>query len=75
MPIAKITGEGLAAIACSVGILWGCILVEQVEHRAAVTERVKVVQELQHLQQRQRPEPVSTPAPFGPHHRHIMTAG
>ena len=26
MPFAKITGQGLAAIACSVGILWGCVI-------------------------------------------------
>ena len=30
MPVAKITGQGLIAIGCSVALLWTCLLVEQI---------------------------------------------
>jgi hypothetical protein len=74
MPIAKITGQGLAAIACSVCLLWGCVIAEQVARRNAVTERILVMREVQRLQHRPQPLPVSTPSPFAPHHPHV-TAG
>lgn len=71
MPIARITGQGLAAIAVSVGILWSCILIERSAHRAAVTERARVVREVQQMQHRFRPEPVSSPSPFSRHRLHV----
>jgi hypothetical protein len=74
MPIARITGQGLAAIAASVCLLWTCVLAEQSAHRSAITERARVVREVQQMQQRQRSEPVATPAPFSRHHLR-MTAG
>lgn len=64
MPIAKITGQGLAGIACAVGVLWGCVVIEQVKHRDAVTERTRVVREVQQMQRQHRSEPASTPSPF-----------
>jgi hypothetical protein len=74
MPIAKITGQGLVAIACSVGLLWTSVIVERVAQRNALTERVRVIREVRQLQQQQHPVPVSTPSVFSPRHSHI-TAG
>ena len=74
MPIAKITGQGLSAIACSVGLLWTCVIFQQVTLRNAVTERARVLREVQQLQQRQRPLPVSAPSVFAPRRPHV-TAG
>jgi hypothetical protein len=74
MPIAKITGPGLAAIGCSVALLWGCVVGEQWERQNAVRERVRVLREVRRLQGPARPVPVSDPSPFRPHHLHV-TAG
>lgn len=38
MPIAKISKEGLAAMAVAVGLLWGCIGLERVRARRADSE-------------------------------------
>jgi hypothetical protein len=73
MPIAKITGQGLTAIACSVGLLWTCVIVENVARRNAYTERSRVIREVRHLRQ-QRTVPVSDPSPLVRHHPHV-TAG
>ena len=74
MPIAKITGQGLAAIACSVCLLWTCVIAEQVARRNAATERMMVMREVQRLQNQQRPVPVSNPSPLLPRRPHV-TAG
>ena len=50
MSIAKITGPGLAAIAVSVALLWGCLIGERVMVRRASTERALVMRDLQRLQ-------------------------
>ena len=72
MPIAKITGQGLAAIACSVGLLWGCLIVDHVARRSAVRERARVVREVRRMQQPSpQPSPVSAPAPFVRHRLHV----
>ena len=71
MPIAKITGQGLAAIACSVGLLWGCVLFGQAAQRNAFSERARVIREVRELQQRLHPEPVSTPSVFAPRRPHV----
>ena len=63
MPIAKITGQGLAAIALSVALLWGFFVGEQITVRHARNEQVRVMRELQQLQRFHRTEPVSTPTP------------
>ena len=39
----KITRSGLAAIACSVALLWGCILAERMELNRAYAERDAVM--------------------------------
>jgi hypothetical protein len=74
MPIAKITGQGLAAIACSVGLLWSCIIIDHVKRREAVSERARVVREVQRMQHRQRSEPTSAPSPYS-HRRSPVSAG
>jgi hypothetical protein len=66
MPIAKITGQGLAAIALSVALLWSCLIGERVMVRRASAERALVMRDLQrmqrtHLQLHRRSEPVSSP--------------
>ena len=74
MPIAKITGQGLGAIACSVGLLWASVLFGQAAQRNALTERARVMREVRELRLRQRSEPVSTPSVFAPR-RSPVTAG
>jgi hypothetical protein len=74
MPIAKITGKGLAGIAFSVGLLWGCVVVERVQHRDAVTERSRVVREVRQMKRQHRSEPAVTPSPFTRKRLHV-TAG
>jgi hypothetical protein len=73
MPIAKITGQGLAAIACSVGLLWTCVIAQHVAQRNASTERARVIREVRQLQQ-QRTVPVSVPNPLVRRRPHL-TAG
>jgi hypothetical protein len=74
MPIARITGQGLAAIAVSVGVLWGCVVLEKVNQRNAVVDRIRVVREVRQMQQRYRSLPASAPAPFSRQRPHV-TAG
>ncbi len=69
MPIAKITGQGLAAIACSVGLLWTCVLAQRVADTAAVAERTRVIREVREMQQ--RTVPVSDPSPLVRHRLHV----
>jgi hypothetical protein len=64
MPIIKITGQGLSAIALSVALLWGCVVGERVMARRAFAERAKVLRDLSRMRRRQRTQPVSAPAPF-----------
>jgi len=61
MPIAKITGQGLAAIACSVALLWGSFLGERIMVHRAANERIIVMRDLQRMQRTRRSEPVSAP--------------
>jgi hypothetical protein len=61
MPIAKITGPGLAAIGISVAILWGCVISERMMVQRAFTERARVIQDVERMRRR-RAEPVSSPS-------------
>jgi hypothetical protein len=65
MAIAKITGPGLTAIAACVAMLWGCVVSEHALVQRAVTERIRIVREIQQLQRHQQPEPVSLPGMRG----------
>jgi hypothetical protein len=66
MAIAKITGQGLMAIAFSVALLWICLIGERVMVHRAHLERQQLILEIERLQHRQRTEPVSAPARFIP---------
>lgn len=61
MPIARITGQGLAAIACSVALLWGSFIAERIMVKRAAVERVMVMRDIQLMQRVRRSEPVSAP--------------
>ena len=52
MPIAKITGQGLAAIGFSVALLWGCVIGERLQRREAFRERERVLREVRLLRHR-----------------------
>jgi hypothetical protein len=66
MPIAKITGQGLAAIALSVALLWACFLTERLTVKHAAAQQATAMRELRRMQLRQRMEPVSAPKPRAP---------
>jgi hypothetical protein len=63
MTIAKITGQGLYAMAFSVALLWACLIGERVMVHRAVAERTRVLQEIEQLQRQRRPTPVTAPMP------------
>jgi hypothetical protein len=73
MPIAKITGPGLAAIGISVAMLWGCVISEGMMVDRAFTERARVMHDVQLLQRGRSPEQVSSP--LQKPHRLRTTAG
>jgi hypothetical protein len=82
MPIAKITGQGLAAIALSVALLWSCLIGERVMVRRASIERTLVMRDLERMQRthlqpnplqlNHRSEPVSAPVHI-PRRVHVTT--
>jgi len=70
MPIGKITGQGLSAVA----LLWGCWLGERQVMRRATLERARVLRDIERLR-RPQPQPVSAPAPgIVPRHRSVTAA-
>jgi hypothetical protein len=70
MPIVRITGQGLAAIAVSVGLLWGCFIGERLIVRNALAQRAQLMRELHRMQRDHQAQPVSAPSPFGLHPVH-----
>jgi hypothetical protein len=62
MPIARITSQGLVAIALLVAALWGCILAENSITRSARMTGLSSLHELRLLRNSVRK--VSTPAPL-----------
>jgi hypothetical protein len=74
MPIARITGQGLAAIALSVALLWACFIGERLLVRQTLQRQAQVMRELQQMQRDHRAEPVSSPAPHRTSPTH-MTLG
>jgi hypothetical protein len=66
MPIARITGQGLAIISLAVAILWACFIGERMIVHQAYTQRAQVMRELQQLQRLRRIQPVSVPARRAP---------
>lgn len=73
MPVAKITGQGLAAIACSVALLWLCVVAQRRAQHDALIERARVIREVRQLQQR-RTIPVFDRSPLVRRRLHV-TAG
>ena len=67
MPIAKITGQGLAAIALSVALLWACFIGERLLVRHTLDQRAQLMRELHRMQRDRRAQPASAPTPRGPH--------
>jgi hypothetical protein len=66
LPVAKITTQGLTAIACSVAILWGFVLSERNLMMKATAERAKVMRTIE-IERIQRVQPASNPMPTRPH--------
>jgi len=64
MPLARITGQGLTAIAFSVALLWICVIGQQMKQRSAFVERARIVREIRQMQRQQRSEPATTPSPY-----------
>jgi hypothetical protein len=63
MPIAKITGQGLAAIGLSVALLWGCFVGEKLTMKRAVAQNARLMSELREMRRNRQMEPVSAPMP------------
>ena len=61
MPIAKITGQGLSAIACAVALLWASLAAERGMLRRACAERAQVMRRLDTRQRRSAPQRVLGP--------------
>ena len=63
MPVVKITGQGLSAIALSVALLWSFLILERSVARRAHEGRAQALEEIRRLQRRVTPQPVSIPTP------------
>jgi hypothetical protein len=61
MPVVKVTGQGLSAIALSVALLWGCWIGERVTMMRATEVRVRALRDLDKMRQR-RSIPAAVPA-------------
>lgn len=66
MAIAKITREGLVAIAVLVAILWGCILAERILTRNTTMETYRVMRQIRYLKFKRHVEPASRPVHHTP---------
>ncbi len=62
MPLMKITGSGLFAIACAVALLWTCLIGERLMMGRAQEQRALVLRGIDAQQSWRRPRPVATPA-------------
>ncbi len=60
MTVVGITRHGLAGMALSVALLWGCVLGERVIMRQASAEQARALRSIESLRNRQS-QPVSTP--------------
>jgi len=64
MPIARITGQGLAGIAVSVSLLWACFVGERVVLNRSYAQRAQVIRDLRQMQLMYRTQPASAPMPL-----------
>jgi hypothetical protein len=62
MALLGITRQGLAGMALSVALLWGCLLGERAIMHRATLEQARALRNMQSLRNRQA-HPVSVPAP------------
>ena len=62
MALAGITRQGLAGMAVSVALLWGCFLGERSIMQQATVEQARALRTMQRLRNRQS-QPVDTPVP------------
>ncbi|MBZ5578416.1 MAG: hypothetical protein LAP40_17775 [Acidobacteriia bacterium] len=69
MKIAGITLPGLAALAVSVTLLWGCLIAERILEQRAVREQARALHEIELLRHRRSAEPVADPLPRFPNPR------
>jgi hypothetical protein len=60
--VAKITGQGLAAIAVLVCLLWACLIAERITIRHARAEEARTYRALQRLRSRRTAIPTPPPA-------------
>jgi len=67
LSIGKITRPGLAGIAVSVALLWGCLIGERCVVQQATIERARALSNIERLRHGRRPQPVSVPGPLLPH--------
>jgi hypothetical protein len=74
VPVARITGQGLAAIALSVGLLWGCVIADRLTMRRAWEERARVLRDIERLRTDRLQVPASVPLER-PSHRTRDSAG
>jgi hypothetical protein len=63
MAIAKITKQGLTAIAILVVILWGCLLTERHLTRKSQFETYRALRQIRYLKLKRHVEPATQPAP------------
>jgi cytochrome b len=61
MQVAKITRSGLAAMAGSVFLLWGCVAGERVVLRDAQRQYARALRDIRQLQRKQQTQPASAP--------------
>jgi hypothetical protein len=61
MPIAKITGHGLLAIALAVAVLWACFVGERLILKRSHARRAQVMRDLRQMQLQRRTVPASSP--------------
>lgn len=61
MAVAKITGQGLSAIAVLVVLLWTCIIGERLLMRSAHSDMSQVLRENRKLQLRRHVQPAVSP--------------
>ena len=69
MPIVKITGQGLSAIALSVALLWTCLLGSRLMAWRAEAGLARSLHEIELLKKHNRPRPLPVSAPFPDRHR------
>jgi hypothetical protein len=62
MPVARITGQGLTAIALSVALLWACFFAERSLVRDTDVKRAQALEQIRRLRRQvEQPHPARTP--------------